>query len=173
MYENVPRHGSLEKFSYIGFNKKNQINWKYSNEEYDAIMLFEKCITCICKPSTIHIYVQICIFLRTGFINAHYIGVIMTTMASQITSLTVVYSIVYSDADQRKPVTGKFSSQMAGNAENVSIWWRYHDLPANSRNEYLIHRFRLTVIFYVGMFMVQLKYNLLYLPCECFVFCWK
>ena len=28
--------------------------------------------------------------------------VIMTTMASQITSLTVVYSIVYSDAEQRK-----------------------------------------------------------------------
>ena len=32
----------------------------------------------------------------------HYDDVIMTTMASQITSLTVVYSTVYSDADQRK-----------------------------------------------------------------------
>ena len=32
----------------------------------------------------------------------HYIDVIMTAMASQITSLTVVYSIVYSGADQRK-----------------------------------------------------------------------
>ena len=32
----------------------------------------------------------------------HYIDVIMTTMASQITSLTVAYSTVYSDADQRK-----------------------------------------------------------------------
>ena len=32
----------------------------------------------------------------------HYIDVIKTTMASQITSLTVVYSTVYSDADQRK-----------------------------------------------------------------------
>ena len=32
----------------------------------------------------------------------HYIDVIMTTMASQINSLTVVYSTVYSDADQRK-----------------------------------------------------------------------
>ena len=31
-----------------------------------------------------------------------YNDVIMTTMASQITSLTVVYSTVYSDADQRK-----------------------------------------------------------------------
>ena len=32
----------------------------------------------------------------------HYIDVIMTTMASQITRLTVVYSIVYSGADQGK-----------------------------------------------------------------------
>ena len=35
-------------------------------------------------------------------LKTHYIDVIMTTMASQITSLTVVYSTVYSDADQRK-----------------------------------------------------------------------
>ena len=32
----------------------------------------------------------------------HYIDVIMTMMASQITGLMVVYSTVYSDADQRK-----------------------------------------------------------------------
>ena len=32
----------------------------------------------------------------------HYDDVIMTTIASQITSLTSVYSTVYSDADQRK-----------------------------------------------------------------------
>ena len=54
----------------------------------------------------------------------------MTTVASQITSLTVVYSIVYSDADERKHqssaslafVPGEFPAQMASNAENVSIW---------------------------------------------------
>ena len=32
----------------------------------------------------------------------HYSDVIMSTIASQITSLTIVYSTVYSDADQRK-----------------------------------------------------------------------
>ena len=32
----------------------------------------------------------------------HYNDVMMGTLASQITSLTIVYSIVYSDADQRK-----------------------------------------------------------------------
>ena len=35
-------------------------------------------------------------------VRMHYNDVIMTTMGSQITSRTVVYSNVYSDADQRK-----------------------------------------------------------------------
>ena len=26
------------------------------------------------------------------------------------------------------PETGKFPAQMASNAENVSIWWRHHDI---------------------------------------------
>ena len=34
--------------------------------------------------------------------ESHYNDVIMTTIASQITSLAVVYSTVYSDPDQRK-----------------------------------------------------------------------
>ena len=59
----------------------------------------------------------------------------MGTIASQITSFTIVYSIVYSDADQIKHQssaslvfvrTGEFPTQMASNAENVSIWWRHH-----------------------------------------------
>ena len=64
----------------------------------------------------------------------------MTTMASQITSFTIVYS----DADQRNikapphwPLcgeftgTGEFPAQMASNAENVSIWWRHHGEKLN------------------------------------------
>ena len=39
---------------------------------------------------------------HTWFQALHHNDVIMTTVASQITSLTVVYSTVYSDADQRK-----------------------------------------------------------------------
>ena len=41
-------------------------------------------------------------FTETDLCCHHYIDVIMTTIVSQITSLTVVYSTVYSDADQRK-----------------------------------------------------------------------
>ena len=40
--------------------------------------------------------------LLTSAYNVHYTDVIMGVIASQITSLTIVYSTVYSDADQRK-----------------------------------------------------------------------
>ena len=65
----------------------------------------------------------------------------MGAIVSHITSLTTVYSFVYSDADQRKhqstaslafagnsPGTGEFPAHMASNAENVSIWWRHRIL---------------------------------------------
>ena len=59
----------------------------------------------------------------------------MGAMASQIASLTIVYSSVDSVADERKHqssvslafVTGEFPVKMASNAENDSIWWRHHD----------------------------------------------
>ena len=50
----------------------------------------------------------------------------MGSMASQITTLPILYSAIYSDADQR-PVTGEFPAQMASGAENVSIRWRHHE----------------------------------------------
>ena len=65
----------------------------------------------------------------------------ISAMAYEITSLTIVYSTVYSGANQKKtsklrvtglcvgnsPVTGEFPAQGASNAQNVSIWWRYHE----------------------------------------------
>ena len=54
----------------------------------------------------------------------------MGTMASQITSLTIIYSIIYSGVDQRKHQSSASLAfmQMASNAENVSIWWRHHGI---------------------------------------------
>ena len=58
----------------------------------------------------------------------------MGTIASQITRFTIVYSTVYSGADQRKYQSSPslafvrgFPAQIASNAENVSIWWRHRD----------------------------------------------
>ena len=46
----------------------------------------------------------------------HYNDVIMTTMTSQITSLTVVYSTVYSDADKKKTSKLRVTGLCVGNS---------------------------------------------------------
>ena len=74
----------------------------------------------------------------------HYSDVMTGAMVYQITSLTIVYSGVYSGADKKKhqssaslafvwgihwwPVN---SPQMASNAENVSIWSCHHELRSD------------------------------------------
>ena len=72
--------------------------------------------------------------------NRYYSCVIMGAVASQITSLTIVYLNRLFRRRSKKTsklrvtglcsgnssVTGGFPSQRASNAENVSIWWRFH-----------------------------------------------
>ena len=88
----------------------------------------------------------------------------MGMMASQITSLIIVYSTVYSGADQRKhqssaslafvlgihrgPGTGEFPAQMSSNAENVSICWRHHvnkrnnNFDTQNKLQYVVYKWR-------------------------------
>ena len=68
-------------------------------------------------------------------ISSHYGDIMMGAVVSQITCLTIVYSNVYSDADQRKHQnsaslafvrgihrgTGEFPAQMASNVENWTL----------------------------------------------------
>ena len=53
------------------------------------------------KESWLNVVVHY-VSLMTPWQGNHYNDVIMGTIVSQITSLTIVYSTVYSDADQRK-----------------------------------------------------------------------
>ena len=84
------------------------------------------------------------LLLLTELHDFHYNDVIISAMASQITSLTTVYSTIYSGTDKQKskprvtgllevnsPVTGELPTQRASNTENVSIWWRHHDTRNN------------------------------------------
>ena len=52
----------------------------------------------------------------------HYIDIIMTAMTSQITSLTIVYSTVYSGADQRNHQS----------SASLAFVWGIHRSPVNS-----------------------------------------
>ena len=85
-------------------------------------------------------------------IGQYYNYVIMSAMASQITSLTIVYPSVLFRRRSKKtsalrvtgqcegnsPVTGEYPTQRASNAENVSIWWGHHD---SSRDDTMHHGF--------------------------------
>ena len=64
----------------------------------------------------------------------------MGALASQIISLAMFYSTVYSDTYQRKHHSSaslafvrairRSPAQKASDAENVSIWWRHHGVLA-------------------------------------------
>ena len=60
----------------------------------------------------------------------HYGDVIMDAIASQITSLTIVYSIVYSDADQRKHQS----------SASLAFVQRIHRGPVNSPHKWPVTR---------------------------------
>ena len=96
--------------------------WKLRNRSEHLISIY---LNCFHSTHTCH--------------SLHYNDVMMSSMASQITSLTVVYSTVYSRRRSNKIsklrvtglcegnslVAGEFPAQMSSNAENVSIWWRH------------------------------------------------
>ena len=68
--------------------------------------------------------------VRTEIRRLHYGDVIMNAIASQITSLTVVYSTVYSDADQRKHQSSASLASVRG----------VHRGPVNSTHKWPVTR---------------------------------
>ena len=84
--------------------------------------------------------IKCAVILSLVIFHRHYNGAIMSAMACQITSLTIVCLTVYSRRRSKRtskprvtglcegnsPATGEFPAQSASNAENVSIWWRHH-----------------------------------------------
>ena len=68
--------------------------------------------------------------LDHGITTHHYGDVIMDAIASQITSLTIVYSIVYSDADQRKHQS----------SASLAFVRRIHRGPVNSPHKWPVTR---------------------------------
>ena len=101
----------------------------------------------------------------------HYNDIIMSTMASQITSLTIVYLAVYSGADQTKisklrvtglcagnsPVAGEFPAHRASNAENVYILWRHHALTLSIT--FVVASLPLRQFYHCPRIGVIVKYN--------------
>ena len=90
--------------------------------------------------------------------EVHYNDVIMGAIASQITSLTMVYSIVYSDADQRKHQSS---------ASLAFVRW-IHRGPGNSPHKWSVTRkmFPLDDVIMVCSFymIINVKLNNMFIP---------
>ena len=65
-----------------------------------------------------------------GLYMLHYTGVIIGAIASQITSLAIVHSTVYSDADQRKHQS----------SASLAFVWGIHRGPVNSPHKWPVTR---------------------------------
>ena len=117
---------------------------------------------------------HICVTRPRGI---HHSDVIMSAMASQITSLTFVHSNVYPDASkktselrvtglwagiQRWPVKSPHKGQYCG---NVSIWWRHFVIAA------LAVRFWPELAWYWWCYWHKNKVNIGYLLCLTFFPC--
>ena len=100
--------------------------------------MYSMTITWILKISIHKLCFEICIFEITvisprGLWNEgihltpvlHYSDVLMSAMASQITSLTIVYSTVYSGTDQRKHQS----------SAPLAFVWGIHRWPVNSLHQ--------------------------------------
>ena len=69
-------------------------------------------------------------FWWNAMITTQYCDVIMDALASQITSLTIVYSTLYSDADQRKHQS----------SASLAFVWGIHRGPVNSPHKWPVTR---------------------------------
>ena len=68
--------------------------------------------------------------LSLWYVRLHYDDVTMSAIASQITSLAIVYSIVYSDADQSKHQS----------SASLAFVWGIHRGPVNSPHKWPVTR---------------------------------
>ena len=76
------------------------------------------------------IILQYRLWVPSFWVCAHYNDVIISTIAFQIISLTIIYSIVFSDADQRKYPS----------SASLAFVWGIHRGPPNSPHKWPVTR---------------------------------
>ena len=95
--------------------------------------------------------------LSAIFVAWHYDDVLMGAMASQITSLTIVNSTVYSDADQRKHQS----------SASLAFVWGIHRWPGNFPHKWPVTR---KIFPFHDVIMKYQWWGSPYLPYQCYGF---
>ena len=123
--------------------------------------IFNTCLVCACTD------------VRGIYIN-HYGDVIMDTIASQITSLAIVFSTVYLDIDQRKHQS----------SASLAFVWGIHRGPVNSPHKWPVTRkmfpfddvimLRINIAYKYTQYVVNIQFlcfpnNAALLNCLCFI----
>ena len=92
---------------------------------------FDSRVSCVCTLCQTYID---CFNARLLYIqcvkNGHYSDVMMGAMASQITSVSIVFSTVYSGGDQRKHQS----------SASLAVVWGIHRWPVNSLHKWPVTR---------------------------------
>ena len=105
--------------------------------------------------------------------SCHYNDVKMSAVASQTTSLTIVYPTVYSGTDQRKHQSSASLAFVRGihrwpvssphkwpvTRKNVSIWWRHHVLLISHRHRIFYRQHSVYILVHVRWWMINQKKN--------------
>ena len=128
-YDRNATHGEIEKWSIWQLHLYGHLSCKSCDK--------------ISKWSPWHLYHRVllrcksCDKNRTTFpmatpspCSSHYCDAIMGTVAFQISSLTIVYTTVYSDADQSKHQS----------SASLAFVWRIHRRPVNSPHKWPVTR---------------------------------
>ena len=86
-----------------------------------------------CKGIYISQTLQWCHNERNGVSNHRRLHCLLNFLFSRRSKKTSKLSVI-GLCMGNSPVTGEFPAQKASNAENVSIWWRHHELDQSSRD---------------------------------------
>ena len=110
--------------------------------KYTCLYTREQTPVQMCTGKCVHVWQTVAetLELRKPPLPTHYNDIIMGAIASQITSLAIVFSSFIQTqikenikAPRHWPLcgeftgTGEFTAQMASYAENISIWWRHRE----------------------------------------------
>ena len=107
----------------IGCKAHNNMNWGHRLERW----IISRCL----NPSNVIRYSNLVQTAPTDVLASnHYDDVIMTKIASQITSLRIVYSTIYTDVDQRKHQS----------SASLAFVWGIHRGPVNSPHKWPVTR---------------------------------